>query len=377
MSTLLGRLQQSRGFSLVVGCGMIGALLLAYSGGVSGQEPVGGAANDTTVSQADELLVFENSCTPTTFRPDEWTLIECVNRFTSQVDVALSDVGTSITGCSGVVPNFVFILSQRDSEFVPIETAPSGSFGGFELPAWNTVDTRTLLLLRTVEGTLSCDLAVRANGAVVDTRELTFVAARGAAHPLTDLQMTRELVDVSPDGQLVTFEVTVTNQSSTSISALTLTERRDWALLKAAEPSPLAQLPDVELVMWDLSSFGREALEPGESLALRESYGPDLPFNCAQAGGGLVAEAIFDGEQRFYGLRLEPRLVGNCPPIRPPSAETPTPSPSNGGGPVVLPGTGEEPGEARGDATAAAAALALAVTILTAVAVMTRRKAEK
>jgi len=58
---------------------------------------------------APGALAFEHKCTPDTFRPDEWVVIECVARSTNQGQDTLINIAWSVGGTfSGTIPAYFF-----------------------------------------------------------------------------------------------------------------------------------------------------------------------------------------------------------------------------------------------------------------------------
>jgi hypothetical protein len=112
--------------------------------------------------------------------------------------------------------------------------------------------------------------------------------------------------------QKAVYETKVTNQGPTTITALTITDRTEDVDLVEAEPAPAGRNDAVHLATWDLASFGRDSLAPGESLVLRMTYGPG-DSGCSSAISGVVAEADVGGTVERFGTRPEEEvLLGDC-----------------------------------------------------------------
>jgi hypothetical protein len=362
-------------------------LLMAAARGAAGPAPV----------SAEELgLAFEHTCTPDTLRPNEWAVIECVARSTNQSQDTLSDVGWSVGGTySGTVPGYFFVWSKRDGEFQPVGTAGL-IFGGYDLRPGQTVETRTVLLLRMAEGTFETGLDLSVGGREVLTQPNRFVAKAEAADPPKDLLVTNELVG-GPAGEeampTATYETKIMNQGSSAVTQLRVTDRYDeYLTLVSPEPAPSTQSPSVELASWDLAAFGKDSLAPGESLVLLTTYGPAADYDCGYVMSGVVVEATVDGQERRYGARAEEEAtVGECDSGG--TTEGPIgggdtivggerrPVESGRGGPsgplAAPPATGEGPSPSGGDAWWAAAVLAAGGASLIGAALALRRRSRR
>ncbi len=83
----------------------------------------------------------------------------------------------------------------------------------------------------------------------------------------------------------------------------------------AAEPAPASEKAAFELAFWDLASFDKDSLAPGESLVLKTTYGHVSDDGCGSAAGGVMVEATVGRQKQFYGVRPDPgewAEVGNC-----------------------------------------------------------------
>jgi hypothetical protein len=272
---------------------------------------------DMPAAAEEPGLVFEHTCTPDTFRPNEWVVVECVARSTNQGQDTLIDIGWSVGGTySGTLPDYFFVWSKRDGELQPANTGGL-MFGGYDLRPGQTAETRTVLLLRMSEGTFETEADLTAKGLEVMRKPIRFVATADAAEPLRGLLVTHELVG-GPAGEeampSATYETKITNEGSTAVTQLTVTDRYDeYSVFVSAEPAPSKRDPSVQLASWDLASFGKDSLAPGESLVLRTTYGPGEMTDCNWVSSGVVVEATVDGQQRRYGASAEDgALVGEC-----------------------------------------------------------------
>lgn len=318
---------------------------------------------------AASALSFDVTCTPDTFRPDEYVAVECINRFANQGQDTLTGLSVEIsTLTTGVVPTYFFMWFRHNGEFAPIGTGAL-TFEHPDLGPGETVVSSIVVLLNMAEGAFETELRASVRGQVVQTVPIRFVATPGAAEPPTDLLVTTELVgEVNEEPQpTATYQTTITNQSSAEATALTLTERHHEAVtIASAEPAPISQNAAVQIASWDLLSFGKDSLAPGESLVLRMTYGPAEGVDCGWASSGFVVEATVDGQEQRYGARpIAEQLVGECA------------YPQIGGGgelPTTLGRGGEGPVPPGGGASWAAAALAGIGLLLIAAGLAARRR---
>jgi alpha-tubulin suppressor-like RCC1 family protein len=293
-----------------------------------GQNDYGQATPPTPAPTPSVSTTFSEGCSPT-FRPDVWVVIDCATTTNNNGSSTAIGSATSIGSYTGMVPDYFAFWSRADGRFQPIP-AHTTTWPPVDLAPGETLQGDKLTLVRMHEGTFQFEL-VDANGAHLVSMQ--FTATPGAADPPTDLLLTKSLVSSAPDNATATFETRVTNQGASPVTALTLTDRMDSNVLVSAEPSPSAQYPEAELVQWNLASFGKQSLAPGETLTLRTTYGAAQPTECASAGGGVVVQATVDGQQRLYGTRPDEQPVGNCPPSGGSGSEAPAMSlPSTGGG---------------------------------------------
>jgi len=341
------------------------------------------AAGPAAVSAEEPGLVFEHACTPDTFRPDEWVVIECVGRSTNEGPDTLTDISWSVGGTyNGSLPTYLFVWSQRSGEYVPLGTGAL-TYGGYDLGPGQTAETRTVLLLRMSEGTFETELDLSVAGREVLTKTIQFVARAEAAEPPRDLLVTKELVG-GPAGEeampTATYETKITNEGSTAVTQLTLTDRYgEYLALVSADPTPVSEKAAFELASWDLASFGKESLAPGESLVLRTTYGPAQGSDCGYVTSGVVVEATVDGQERRYGARAEEEAtVGECDFEWMPDGQGEgeyIPVGGGGGGTMVPPSGGEGPAGREVDVLWAVAVLAAGGASLVGAALALRRRA--
>jgi hypothetical protein len=338
---------------------------------------------DMPAAAEEPGLVFEHTCTPDAFRPNEWVVIECVGRSANEGQDTLSDIRWSVGGTfNGSLPTYLFVWSERDGEFQPVGTGGL-TFGGYDLGPGQTAETRTVLILRMSEGTFETELDLSVGGREVLTKPIRFAATAEAADPLGDLLVTKELVG-GPAGEeampTATYETKITNEGSTAVTQLTLTDRYgEYLALVSADPTPVNEKAAFELASWDLASFGKESLAPGESLVLRTTYGPAQGSDCGYVTSGVVVEATVDGQERRYGARAEDEaLVGKCDYEWMPDGEGEgeyIPVGGGVGGTIVPPSGGEGPAGREVDVLWAVAVLAAGGASLVGAAMALRRRA--
>jgi len=316
-----------------------------------GRNDDGQATPPTPAPTPSVSLAFSEGCNPT-FRPDVWVPVDCMISITNNGGSVLSFGGATVSSYEGTTPEFLTVWSKGDGQFQPV-TSNTISWPALQVAPGKTAQAEALTLVRMHEGRFRFNLEMSANGQPLASQPLQYTATPGAADPPTDLLVTKTLVENPAECETVTFETRVTNQGSSDVTALTLTDRLDGAVLVAASPSPAAQYPDAGLINWDLASLGKQSLAPGETLALRTTYGVAQSWQCAQAGGVVVAEATIDGQQRLYGTRPAVKLVGNCPPI----------PKCSGGETVEPPDTGEGAGRREADLSRAMTALVTALAL--------------
>jgi hypothetical protein len=371
------------------------------TGALMGATPT--AAEDTPTSTptsaptaaAESSLSVELTCTPETFRPEEWVVFECVSHLTNNSDTPMSDIRAVIVKAQGVIPSYFRVLYTVDGEARPQDPTDT-SFGGEKaLLLGQTVEVRVITLLyMSSEGDYEGEMEFTVGGQLVKTILIRYAARADAPEPPSDLLVTRELVGEPTAGEIVataTYETTITNQGSSEVTELTLTDRYGESLaLVSGDPAPAGENTAVQLATWDLASLGKESLAPGESLVVRTTYGLAEGYaGCVSVDTGVMVEATVDGREQCYGARPTSYAeVGDCESAPP---EPPLP-PEDGGGyerqprtvpitgpPAVPPATGfgrvDGPLVPDGDMRWAAAGLAAAGVVLVGTAVGMRRRA--
>ena len=298
------------------------------------------ALRQTMMASAEDVqLSIDRTCSPETFRPDEWVVVECIVHLTNNGQTPLSNTTSGYKSASGVIPRHFFMLYEINGVKFPIEPTTLSFGGEGTLQPGQTAEVRLLVLLKMDrEGVYNGEWPTRVDGEELPTPPLRYEADSGAAEPPRDLLVKREIV---AQGGKVYYRTTVTNQGSTPITELSLTERynKEAVLFEAANPDdpsmspePVAKQPNVQIEKWDLASLGKESLAPGESLALDTGYVAASSNDCVSVQSAMMVEATVDGETQRYGARAEDVEVGAC--HTPTGADT---SPGRGGGdqPVV------------------------------------------
>lgn len=302
---------------------------------VDGEDQLFGSSDEASLQPPD--LKIDETCSPNVFRPNEWTLHECLIDLTNTGDTPLSNLSGDYVSGSGVIPDHYFILYEVDGQPRPID--PTGlSFGNSDtLQPGQTFDVRLDVLLRMPSvGVYDGEWPVEVDGVIVPGTPPNHYEARAdAADPLTGLKV--EQVNHELDASSVLFDTTITNNSSSAITQLAITEHYGPDQeLKETQFTPSESDPDEGLLEWDLASLGVQSLAPGESLKFSTTY--------STSGGavesGVMVEATVDGKQQLYGVSSQNSCdgcgigaVGDVPSVGPAAA--------------LPPNTGEGPSDAR------------------------------
>jgi hypothetical protein len=227
---------------------------------------------------------FEVICTPDTFQPGVWVVTECTTTITNGTQDVAPAGYLSVRTVGGPIPDYFWISNVRDGEYVPVGIGDL-SFKGDGLGPGQSSESHLIGLLRMSEGTWRGEDTLFSGDREVATIPVQLAADEGAAAPPQDLLLTKTLVDeLTPDGgpaSSVTYETKITNQGSTTLFDVTVTDRTEYVDLVKAEPAPVTRNDAVHLVTWDLASFGKDSLAPGESLVLRLTYGPSDESGCS------------------------------------------------------------------------------------------------
>ncbi len=245
-------------------------------------------------------LKIEETCSPHVFRPNEWTLHECLIHLTNVGDTPLSNLSSVWASSSGVNPDYYFVLYEVDGQPRPIN--PTGlSFGtSGTLQPGQSSDVRLDVLLRMPsEGIYDGEWHVEADGNVVaESPPVHYEAKADAADPPTDLAVSQ--VGYRKSTTTTVFDTTITNNSASAVTQLSVTEHYGPSLKPAGTQfTPSESLPDANLMKWDLASLGVQSLAPGESLKLSTTYTTDDPSSPVQSG--VMVEATVGGKQQLYG----------------------------------------------------------------------------
>ena len=274
------------------------------------------------VSAAEMGLTFEDVCTPDTFRPNEWVVIVCDIRLANEGHDPLSRISVRIGSSKGVTPDYFWMWYTINGDFVPVEGGAL-SFGralGILEPGEVTISRLVGLVRMPEEGTTDLYEMVSVGRQDVLPFAMRLTATATAAAPSGGLLVTKRLAGQQTDSYgmaSATYVTTVTNQGSGPIRELKVTDRySDPVVLMAAEPAPVDEKAAFELAFWDLASFDKDSLAPGESLVLTTTYGHVSDDGCGSAAGGVMVEATVGGQKQFYGVRPDSgewAEVGDCP----------------------------------------------------------------
>ena len=279
------------------------------------------AAGPAAVSAEELGLTFEDVCTPDTFRPNEWVVIVCDIRLANEGHDPLSRISVRIGSSKGVTPDYFWMWYTINGDFVSVEGSAL-SFGraiGILEPGEVSIARLVGLVRMPEEGTTDLYEMVSVGRQDVLPFAMRLTATATAAAPSGGLLVTKRLASQQTDSYgmaSATYVTTVTNQGSGPIRELKVTDRySDPVVLMAAEPAPVGEKAAFELAFWDLASFGKDSLAPGESLVLKTTYGHVSDDGCGSAAGGVMVEATVGGQKQFYGVRPDPgewAEVGDC-----------------------------------------------------------------
>ncbi len=303
------------------------------------------------------------TCSPDMFRPDTWIVLTCTTRVTNMGENGIPSGTLSVMSDSGPVPEYYWVSNVHDGKYVPVG-AFDLSFNVDPLQPGETYEFTLTGLDRMSEGTWNGTDSFQVGGQEMKSIPLKLVAYDNATVPLDHLDVTMTPTNddgVSPVSEAM-YETVIENRGQASVSDLTITERIDDVSLASAGPAASHPLEGVNT--WNLASFGKESLAPGESVVLHTSYKPLDPSACGSVDASLVVEANVGGTVERYGLRPDSPALGNCD----------SPETGGGGGPISLGQGGEGPAERTFDFIWAAALLATAGVGLVGLALVARRR---
>jgi uncharacterized repeat protein (TIGR01451 family) len=331
----------------------------------------------STPSSAEKhRLDIDRACSPEVFRPNEWVVFECVVHLTNTGRTPIENLRAGVAGATGLIPDSFRILYSVDGKLMPQSPTDIGVGGQGILQPGQTVEARlvTLLWMDSV-GKYEGDWRVWSGDEVLAMMPVTYESRIGAAELPKDLLVTRKLLSAQP-GQTAVYETTITNQGSSAVTDLTVTERYNpEAEFVESEPPAASQQADVQIATWELNSFGKQSLVRGGSITLTTTYADPFPSSCDSVPyiiqTGAMMETTVDGKVQRYGARTLDVAAGLCAGDG--SAEvvlTPVPySPV-----VVAPVTGEGADGATFDVVWTAAFLAAAGAGLVSAALVVRRR---
>lgn len=330
-------------------------------------------------AKTPSAATLQVTCTPDTFRPYEWTVVECTTIITNNSQNEIPGGYLYVRSVNGPIPMYFWMSLLRDGEYVPVGTGELG-FETVPLKPGQSSESHLIGLLWMSLGTWSGGDSLVVGDQEIASLDLQLTAANSAAAPPQDLLVTKSLIKgPSNDGtspRTAVYETKITNQSASTITSLKITDRTENVDLLEAEPPPASRNDALHLATWDLASFGRDSLAPGESLVLRMTYGPG-ESGCSFTSSGVVVEADVDGKTERFGTRPEKEVsVGNCDygvvyyeNGAFTSAET--------GGPIAFGRGGEGPSDSAFDVLWAATFLAAAGTSLVGLATLVRRRVRR
>ncbi len=319
---------------------------------------------------APGTVSLDVTCSPDMFQPNTWVVLVCTTRVTNNGENAVPSGTLNVGSESGPIPEYYWVSNVRNGQYVPVSTGDL-VFDTKPLQPGETFEFTLTGLDRMSEGTWRGNDTLIIGGEEVVRIPLKLVGYGNATTPAEHLDVTTTLVNGGPDEMTplpsAIYETEISNRGSNPVTALTVTERIDDLNLVDAAPGSSSRNNDVNLVSWDLASFGKDSLAPGESLVLRTTYGPVDTSVCIGVSAALVVEAHFGGTTERYGLRpSDSALLGDC------SFEEGIPG--GRGGPTAFGQGGEGPAEATFDFIWTAAFLAAAGAGLVAAAFVARRR---
>lgn len=324
-------------------------------------------------------LPFEFTCTPETFRLGFWVPVECVFRITNTGSVGVGNIYLMLGAFYGdVVPEWWGLSMSRDGDLVPTDMM---FYVGETFQPGQSVEIRSVdLWWFGEEGAGQTEWELFAGGRAAAVGTIPYQARADTGEPPKDLLVERRIVaGGNGDGEVV-YETTITNQGSSTVTNLTLTERYGYygnqeSFSVEADPPPSSQRPDVQLVTWDLPALGKESLAPGESLLVKTVYSQGFVGDgCESVDTGAMVEATVDGAIQRYGAKVEHNPV----PIRCPASDAndtgggSAPADQGETGVVVPPRSGDGPSSS-GDLAWVAALVAVGVSLVGAALALLRR----
>ncbi len=322
----------------------------------------------STPPVAPGSVALDITCSPDTFRPNEWVVIECVTHIKNNGENAMPEGSVDVGSDSGVIPEYFWVSYFHSGRYWPVGTSDL-SFAVPGLQPGETLESKVTELSMMAEGTWGGSATLDIDGRSVATVALQQTASSNADALPDNLSITQTLSSVSAHGAgapTETYETKITNRGSSPITNVKITEHSDNAALLQTDPAPSERDDDLGLVSWDLTSFGGGSLIPGESLLLHATYGPLVDDSCTSMSAGIVVEADVGGTTERYGVRPDSAPLGNC------SFEEGVPG--GKGGPIAFGQGGDGPIEATFDFIWAAAFLAAVGAGLVGLALVARKR---
>ena len=272
-------------------------------------------ADTPAPAQGSASATFEVTCAPDPFPPDEWVVIDCQTIITSNSDDLVEGGQLSVVTASGPIPEYLWVSLTVDGKQVMVLPG-SLTFPVPPLEAGQSSKSELIGLLRMSEGTWQGDDSLYAGDKQLSVRRVDLTALGDAPALPADLNVTTKLIGGGELSPSATFETVIKNTSSNPATLLRVTEESEGAEVTSSEPesSPKLQEGDVTNYSWDLSSFGKDTLGPGESLTLDLKYASPFNYPCSSVYGALIVQADTGDGIKRYGLPTTEQgfMVGDC-----------------------------------------------------------------
>jgi hypothetical protein len=271
------------------------------------------------VAQDSPSASFQVTCTPDTFQPNEWVVIDCVTIVTSNSDDLAWGGLLSVMTAGGPIPDYSWVSLDVDGEQVPVGPGAL-SFQVLALQPGQSSKSELIGLLRMSEGTWQGEDSLNAGENELAKLDVRLTASDDAPPPPSDLSVTTTSQKTpsqhSSEPSSATFETVIRNESSSPVTYLKVTEQSDGGYVTSSDPEPSAEFgrDGVNHIFWDLSSFGRDSLGPGQSLSIRNDYVPADTGECTSIERAVVVEADSGDGIKRYGVPATEASVtlGDC-----------------------------------------------------------------
>ncbi len=278
-----------------------------------------GIGGTPAAAQDSASASIQVTCTPDTLQPDEWVVVDCVTIVTSNGDDLAWGGLLSVMTAGGPIPDYSWVSLNVDGEQVPVGPAALS----FQVPALQpgqSSKSELIGLLRMSEGTWQGEDSLNAGENELAKLDVRLTATDDAPPPPSDLSVTttsqKTTSQHSSEPSSATFETVISNESSSPMTYLKVTEQSDGGYVTSSDPAPSAEFgrDGVNHIFWDLSSFGRDSLGPGESLTIRNDYVPADTGECTSIERAVVVEADAGDGIKRYGVPATEASVtlGDC-----------------------------------------------------------------